>query len=357
MSFIITFLALSFVIFIHELGHLLAAKRSNIGVYEFAIGMGPKIASLRFGETDYTLRLFPVGGFVKLAGMDDPQSDTHQFEENRSINAASKWNRFLTISAGSIANVLLGFTIFVVIYSLLGVNQPTTTIRSFSESSPAKIAGLKIGDAVMAINNISVKTGTDVINNLQSHPTGQPITLSVKRGVDTIQLNLIPKLAGDRKIIGVLFETSKTPKRVDPATAIQLGTIATIDNIGLTFVSLKRLVSGEVKPDQMTGIVGIVQIASFGFKQGLANFLSFMAMISISLGIFNLLPLPALDGGHLVLLGLEKLRGRPLNPKWEARVSNVGFAFLIGLMVIILFNDLKQWSARNQLMQSIETKK
>ncbi|NBV42560.1 RIP metalloprotease RseP [bacterium] len=355
MSIFITLIALSVVIFIHELGHLLAAKWAKIGVYEFAIGMGPKIWGKQFGETLYSLRLLPIGGFVRLAGMDDTDNEAVKFPPERSLYAASPIARLVTISAGAIFNVILGFIVFVIVFSGFGVRYPITQIASVSPDSPAAAAGLLPGDTITRLNGTEISKGMAFIETLQKSKS-EPIHVQVKRNDTTIDHEIMPKLSGNRYIIGVTFALSETPERLGPIAAVKWGLLSTWLNIKLVFINLKMMLTGAVRVSDMAGVVGIVQMASYGFRDNIGEFLRFMGMISIGLGVFNLLPLPALDGGHLFFLAIEVIGKRPISRKWEARISNAGFALLMLLMVFILINDVRHWKARTRILTTTNSR-
>jgi len=351
MSFIVTILALSIVIFIHELGHLLAAKWAKIGVYEFAIGMGPKIVGKKWGETEYTLRLFPIGGFVKLAGMDEAPENS-PFRPDQDLYAKRPFPRFVTISAGSVFNIILGFVIFVVVYTGFGVHLPSTIVDSVVDNTPAAHSGLKAGDQILTLNGIPMSdNGSRFIETLQTVPPGQ-VNVGIRRDNQDITISVTPVKANNRWVIGIMFKQSESPTHFGPLTAIKWGLKTTLSSVEMVFYSLKMMVTGAVKPKEMAGVVGIVQMAAYGYDQGLDSFLKFIAMISISLGVFNLFPLPALDGGHLAFLGIEFVRGKPLNRKWETIITNTGFALLMALMVFILLNDVIHWTDRRKALQS-----
>ncbi len=351
MSFIITIFALSIVIFIHELGHLIAAKWAKIGVYEFAIGMGPKLIGRKWGETEYTIRLLPIGGFVKLAGMDDAPENAH-VSTDQDLYSKKPFPRFVTISAGSVFNILLGFIIFVVIYTGFGVHLPSTVIDSVVTNTPASGVDIRPGDQIVSLNNLQINNnGARFMDELQKLPPGQ-VGIQIKRGGDILDVHIAPIQQNHRRVIGVMFKLSDTPTHFGPINAVKWGLKTTMASVEMVFYSVKMMATGGVKPKEMAGVVGIVQMASFGYHQGFDSFLKFIAMISISLGVFNLFPLPALDGGHLAFLAIEVVRGKPLNRKWETLVTNTGFALLMALMVFILVNDIIHWTDRNKALHT-----
>jgi regulator of sigma E protease len=347
MGFFITFLALGIVIFIHELGHLLAAKRSGIGVYEFSIGMGPKIYSFKSNETEYSLRILPFGGFVKLVGMDDKEDATIDPNQNFHEKPISK--RFLTIAAGSIMNILLGFIIFIIIAFFVGTATPTNQIKTVFPNTPAAEAGLIANDKIVMINNNIIK---DLIKTINKSPN-IPLIFTIERDAKQFNITITPKPKKDQKtgIIGISFETETHKANI--FTAISFGAKETIRQTKQVFITLSMLVKGSVNFKDMAGPIGIIQIASTLFNKGIVNFLNIMAIISISLGVINLMPFPVLDGGHIAFLGIEFLRKKKLNEKTETIINNTGAAILISLMVLIVINDILNWKERMLFLKNL----
>ncbi|MFC1770493.1 RIP metalloprotease RseP [Candidatus Margulisiibacteriota bacterium] len=346
-STVITLLALGLVIFIHELGHLLAAKYSGVGVYEFSIGMGPKLISRKYNDTEYSLRLFPIGGFVKLVGMDD--QDNEQIDPEKDFHNKPLLNRFITISAGAIMNIIVGTLIFSLIAFLIGVATPTNEIKSILAESPAAKAGLKVSDRLFYKNSSEVSYIISAINQSAS----KPIALTIERGNSSFQVSITPKLDKDRKkgMIGIVFQIFN--KKVNPLEAMAIGLKLSTFYIKNVFITLSQLVRGGINFKHMAGPIGIIQMASAFLQQGLANFLNIMAIISVSLGIINLLPFPVLDGGHLLFLGIEFFRKKRLPEKTETVINNTGAAILIFLMSLIVLNDILNWKERMILLKNI----
>ncbi|NQY74792.1 MAG: RIP metalloprotease RseP [Candidatus Margulisbacteria bacterium] len=352
MTFLITIFALGLVIFLHELGHMLMAKRAGIGVYEFSVGMGPKVVSRQWGETLYSLRILPLGGFVKLAGLDD--DDHHQAPADKNFNSKSIMARFLTISAGSIMNIILGFTIFVLMFTFIGVPRVNNVVKNVLKDSPAQSVGLQSGDIFLEINDHPITLPKrDIINTIH-HSAGKPLKILVERQGNEQTLFITPK-ANDMNpeigLIGIVLDATIT--RYNPLKSIQLGAQETYTRVRLVFVSLSMLINGKAGLKDMAGPIGIIQIASFQLHQNFLSFLDIMALISISLGVINLFPLPVLDGGHLVLLLVEAVRKKRLNKKWENAINNIGTAILIALMVIVVINDVINWESRVGLLKSL----
>ncbi len=349
LGIVIALFGLSIVVFVHELGHMLVAKRAGIGVLEFSVGMGPKLFSRRRKETIYSIRLLPFGGFVRLAGMDDEDGDEVPPEKN--YYAKPLRSRLATIAAGSVFNIVFGFLLFSVLYMFMGVPTLNNRIDMVKPDSPAMKAGLLAGDAIIEVNGHAVTHPQDDIITQIHRSGGQPLVLTFQRAGQTISTNLIPQIKGGKGIIGVQLGVSY--HRYSPIKAVYYGGLATIDKIKLVFVSIKMLLAHEAGLKDLAGPVGIIQLTSFELQRGLVNFIGIMALISISLGVANLFPFPVLDGGHILFLAIEAVRGKRLSKKTETFIYNVSAAILIGLMVIIVVNDVLNWQGRVNLLNQL----
>lgn len=349
MSFFITIFALGFVIFIHELGHMWSAKRFGIGVYEFSIGMGPKLFSKKIKETEYSLRAFPFGGFVKLAGLDEDEDES--VDESLNFKLKPLWQRSIVIAAGSIMNLVLGFLIYTVVFSIHGIPESTVTVSTIVDGSPAQEAGLLSGDEILSINGQYLDGKGANLVKLVSQSKGERLSVQILRGEHTHTLDITPEASGTGYLIGVALDVEY--QRLNPISALGKGVLVTSQQIGLVFKSLGMLFSGSASLKQLTGPIGIVQFASFQFGESISQFFNVMAMISISLGVINLFPFPVLDGGHLVFLGLEAIRRKPVSQKVEILISNIGAAVLITMMVLVVFNDIRFWQFRSDFFKSL----
>jgi len=348
MSFVITLLALGFVIFIHELGHLLAAKRAKVGVSEFAVGMGPKVFSFNFGETLYSLRLLPFGGFVRVKGLDETEQCAieEDYREKSALNKAS------ILAAGSFMNLLLGLIIFTIVGVLVGNVSLSSSIESVLPDSPAQIAGLMPGDEIVKVNNNNiVDVNKDLIQFIKDSE-GEPFQLSyLREGVESVVTISAMEVAENRYQVGVSFATSKTD--ITFFEGLGYGFSKTYETIKQSFLGIRMLVTGEASVNELAGPIGIIQIASSQIQHSVVAFINLMAFISISLGVINLFPFPVLDGGHLLFLLIETLRGKPLSKKAEAFINNAATFVLIGLMITIIFNDVINWNDRINLIKEM----
>jgi regulator of sigma E protease len=350
LSIIITLFAVGVVIFVHELGHMLAAKRAGIGVYEFSVGMGPKLLSKKFKETIYSLRAFPFGGFVKLAGLDEDE-EGKKSEAADSFNSKSILARSITISAGSLVNIFFGFLIFFGIYLFLGIPHTTNQIMKIMPDSPAQRVGLQVGDTVVALNGQKVKeVQSDFIKSINQNE-GKELELTILRQKENQIIKVIPQKIGKAKVatIGIYFDVKYD--RVNIFKIFYYSLVETKDTIKSVFVSLGMLFSGQAALSDVAGPIGIIQIVSFQLSRGVLYFLNIMALISISLGVINLFPFPVLDGGYIALLLYELISRKAVNKNVEDIMNKAGMAVLVTLMVLVVINDCVNWGHRVEILK------
>ncbi|XOQ49074.1 MAG: RIP metalloprotease RseP [Eubacteriales bacterium] len=330
-----------FIIFIHEFGHFFTAKLSGIRVNEFAIGMGPKLFHFQKGETLYSLRAFPIGGFCAMEGEDGESVDEHAFN-NRPV-----WKRILVVVMGAVMNILLG----IILMMILLVQQPafsSTTISKFPEASGFQAAGLQVGDRFASIDGYKINGDRDLSFALSIMNPQETDIQVIRDGklltFDNVQLKT--KDVNGKKLLVADFYVA--PIQKNPITLLQKSVEDTVSTVRMVWFSLVGMVTGRFGMQDVAGPVGaasmIGQAASIGLKQSfvaaLNNIIMMMMLITVNLGVVNLLPLPALDGGRLLFLLVEAIRRKPLNPKYEGLVNTAGFCLLIGLMVLITFNDI-----------------
>ena len=320
---------------VHEFGHFITAKMTGMRVDEFAIGFGPKIYQQKDGETLYSLRAIPLGGYNKIAGMDPDDPVAPNAFNSKPIPA-----RMLVILAGALMNFILPIILFSGIFMVEGrmqlVNEPV--LGTVVDEMAAARAGLKAGDRIVTIDGKNVETWTDVVLNLRKAGT-EEVTLTAERNGVLQTYKMTPMFDKDagRPLIGVSPKFSK--ESLGFFGSIKEGFIYT-KNIGLSMVSgLYRIVSGNA-PADVAGPIGVAQMAGQVAEKGLLPLMNFVAFLSINLGVINLLPLPALDGGHFVLLLLEALRGKPLGGKAMTNIQMVGVALILALTVFSTFKDI-----------------
>lgn len=316
----------------HEFGHFIVAKKSGIKVNEFAVGMGPLVYSKEKGETTYSFRAIPIGGYCAMEGEDDESSDPRSFD-----NApASK--RFLTILAGPVANLIIAVLVFTIVGVIGGV--VTTTVDDFIEDSPAQAAGIEKGDEILKINGQEIGDFTDiskVVNDFyKDKDFDKEITVLAKRNGKDLDFAFKPKVEGENTYIGI------TPARRTPGffEAIGLGFKETGRNVKMIFTILGRLFTGKLAFGALSGPVGVLKELGNQAQNGLANLLYFLAYISVNLAVFNLLPIPALDGSKLLTSGIEIITGKKINKKLEEKITMVGFFILLGLILVVSIKDI-----------------
>lgn len=316
----------------HEFGHFIVAKKSGIKVNEFAVGMGPLIYSKEKGETTYSFRAIPIGGYCAMEGEDDESSDPRSFD-----NApASK--RFLTILAGPVANLIIAVLVFTIVGVIGGV--VTTTVDDFIEDSPAQAAGIEKGDEILKINGQEIADFTDiskVVNDFyKDKDFDKEITVLAKRNGKDLDFAFKPKVEGENTFIGII------PARRTPGffEAIGLGFKETGRNIKMIFTILGRLFTGKLAFGALSGPVGVLKELGNQAQNGLASLLYFLAYISVNLAVFNLLPIPALDGSKLLTSGIEIITGKKINKKLEEKITMVGFFILLGLILVVSIKDI-----------------
>ncbi|MFW6410319.1 MAG: RIP metalloprotease RseP, partial [Halanaerobiales bacterium] len=343
-------LVLGLLIFVHEFGHFITAKKSDIRVEEFALGFGPRLFSRQKGETIYSLRAIPLGGFCNMTGEFPPDEDADEEEKKtyemaqkagRTFNQKSLLKRFLVIFMGPLMNFLLAIIIFAMIFSFFGIpvdNSQSTTIGELIPERPASEAGFRAGDEIVRVDGQSVDTWEEM-SSIVSQSAGEEITIELKRNEEIISKNIEPvedKETG-QGVIGVYPEVVR--EKLGPFKAIGYGVLQTGQTIVAIFAGFAQMISQRSAAD-LGGPIMIASIVGQAARVGMANLLNWTAFISINLGILNLLPVPALDGGRLVFIIIEAIRGKPISPEKEGYVHFIGFVLLMILMVFIIYQDL-----------------
>ena len=316
----------------HEFGHFIVAKKSGIKVNEFAVGMGPLIYSKEKGETKYSFRAIPIGGYCAMEGEEDESNDPRSFDN------APAFKRFLTILAGPVANLIIAVLVFTIVGGISGV--VTTEVSDFIEDSPAKIAGIEKGDEISKLNGKEISDFTEiskVVNDFyKDKDFEKEINVEVKRDGKDLDFNFKPKVEAENVYIGII------PARRTPGffEAIALGFKETGRNIKMIFTILGRLFTGKLALGALSGPVGVLKELGNQAQSGLANLLYFLAYISVNLAVFNLLPIPALDGSKLLTSAIEMITGKKINKKLEERITMVGFFILLGLILVVSIKDI-----------------
>ena len=321
---------------VHEFGHFITAKLTGMKVEEFSIGFGPKIFQQQDGETLYSLRALPLGGYNKIAGMDpeDPE------DLERGFNSKPITSRMLVILAGSLMNFILPVLIFFGIFLAFGMEVPENkpVLGQVVEGYPAAQSGLKEGDRILSINGKAIDKWLDIRNNITDAGL-TPVPFEVQRGKDKLTITVTPVLnpETDRPFIGVVSSLKKV--QLTPWQAAVASVTATKNIIKNMYVSLYHMVTGKTKAE-FSGPVGVAKMAGQVAHKGFDMLLQFTAMLSLNLAIINLLPLPALDGGHFLILLTEAVTGHRLGKAAMQNIQKVGVAMILALTIFATFKDL-----------------
>lgn len=331
------------IIFVHEFGHYILAKLTGIRVEEFALGMGPKLVSKKWGETVYSIRVLPLGGFCKMSGEtgNSAEFDSSDYNDMRRFDKKPIWARASVIAAGPIMNFFLAIFLFSLIFATLGIpGNISNEIGSIIDQSPADKAGLQPGDRIIGIDDTQVNDWSSLVAVIHNNP-GESLVLTVERENKSFKVNVVPELDSDNKI-GLIGISSTEPewKDIGIIESIVIGYQKTIEITRLTAVGLIQMITGQVSTDGISGPVGIIQLIEESARYGIIYVVNLTALISINLGLLNLLPIPALDGSRLFFLFIEGLRGRPVNPAKENLIHFMGFMLLMLLMVFITYRDI-----------------
>lgn len=337
---LIALLFLSIIIMVHELGHFLTGKLVGIYAEEFSIGMGPRLFKYEGRETVYSIRAFPIGGYVKFLGEDADDSDP------RAFNNAPIWKRFIVIAAGALMNFLFAIALLSILFSTHGIYIPAPIIEEVSADSPAQIAGLEAGDRIVAIENLDIEEEDGeqaietIIATVEKYGSNE-IDMKILREGQYHEIIITPRYDQERDVylMGVLFGYDL--KELDIGRSIPMA----ISQIGKAGVMMLRMVGNLIFKrqglDQITGPIGIVGEIGRAAKAGATHLVELGVIISLNLGIINLIPFPALDGGRLLLLIIEAVRRKPMDRDKEGFINLIGFALLLLLMIIVTFKDIK----------------
>ena len=312
-------------IFIHELGHFVVAKACGVKVNEFALGMGPAIFKKQKGETLYALRAIPIGGYCAMEGEDE------ESEDERAFNNKKAWQKALIVVAGAAMNFILCVVLLIGICTYSGT--PTTTIGELTPDGPAKAAGLKVGDEIVMIDDTPINEWNDITTVIGK--AEDSVKLDITR--DGQELTIVSDLAEEdgRMIIGIVPERDH-----GLFTGIKNGIKSTGDMTVMMVDTFRMLFTGEVSVKELSGPVGIVYVVNDTAKLGIIYLFYLTALISLNLAIVNMLPLPALDGGRLLMIIIRKITGKAITDEMEGKVHFIGIMLLLLLMVYVTWNDI-----------------
>ena len=346
-SIILFIIIFCVIVLSHEFGHFIVAKKNGIHVVEFFIGMGPTLFSFQKGDTKYSLKLLPIGGACMFEGEDGLEKEKGEMSE-RAFPNAPVWVRFATIFAGPFFNFLTAFVMAVIIVSICGITTPE--VRAVNEGSPAQAAGIEEGDIITKINGRRIHLSDEVSVISQLNTKGETLTVVYKRDGQQHTAEIVPVYdeGTQRYYMGISVGGYL---KCNVLQTFQYAFYTMEYYVQSTFKALQMLFTGQLSKDDVSGPVGIVKMVDdvydsvkpYGMSLVVLNMISIALLLSVNLGIMNLLPLPALDGGRLVFLLIEAIRGKPVPPEKEGIVHLAGMMVLMVLMVLVLFNDITKF--------------
>jgi regulator of sigma E protease len=340
-------LVLAVVIVVHELGHFTLAKLLGAAVDRFSFGFGPRLVGKRIGETEYRISALPLGGYVKLLG-ERPDEPMPEYARGLPYHALSMWKRIAIVVAGPLFNMIAAFLILT--FSLLAFGLPVLTpkVGEVEPGSPAAQAGLRAGDRIESIDGVPVARWEDLPSRLEDK-AGSSVRMTVLRDDARVELSVTPKLGRaptplgeevERPLIGVGPAGDVVVQDVGMGSAPALAARHTWNAVALTYAAVAGLLTGNVSLRNLAGPVAIAEMSGEATRAGPQVLLSFIALLSVNIAVLNLLPLPVLDGGRLVLLLIELVRRRPLKLETQLAIQSIGAALLLALTVFVLWNDL-----------------
>jgi len=351
MGILIALLVLSVLIFFHELGHFSAARFFGVQVDVFSIGFGKRLWTKKIGKTEWSLSAIPLGGYVKMKGQED-SDPTQKSSDTDSYSAKKPWQRIIILLAGPFANFLMAFFLYLAI-AYMGVPKLLPYIDKVSENSPAFQAGIHTGDKILQINGTPIHYWEEI--GKQINASKGEITLTIERNKQHKILTLTPKVIDDknmfgekitRRIIGISPMLKQTTVVYGFIEGFHYAWEETLKSSTLIFKSVEKLITGVVSTDQLGGIISIVDVTAQASSAGILALFFFTALISVNLGVLNLLPIPALDGGHIMFNLYEIIRGKAPSEKVMYHITLVGWALLLSLMLLGLYNDINRlWGA------------
>lgn len=340
---------LGILVFFHELGHFLMARRKGVKVLKFSLGFGPKLIGRRIGETEYLISSVPLGGYVKLLG-EDPTEEMTPEDSLRSFSNQTVGKRMAIVLAGPIFNLILAALIFVILF-MVGIPLLTTEIGNVLEDSPALKAGVLPGDKIVAINGKEISLW-DEMKDLIEKNKENAMTFTIQRGDKRLDLEIMPIVVDEEnplkeKVrvgrIGVRPKGSFVIKRYNPVSALILGIERTWDITALTVVGIIKIFQREIPADTIGGPLLILQMAGQQASEGFVNIMLFIAILSINLGVINLFPIPILDGGHILFFLIEAVMRRPISLRKREIAQQIGLFLLISLMLFAFYNDIMRF--------------
>ncbi len=344
---------LGVLIIVHELGHFLMARWMGVGVEKFSIGFGPEIWSKKSGDTLYRLAAAPFGGYVKMVGDEEgePEEGAPPVDPAKAFNKKPVWRRLLIVSAGPVFNLIFASLVFALVY-MVGINVPDTVIKSVMSKSAAQEAGLMPDDRIVNIDGAKIDSWSQLADTIAASP-GKDLAIAVDRpGKGEMVIHVIPvpdkakTIFGEEVSVGrVGIVPSEIFKRYNPFEAARMGTMKMVEVSKLTLMVIVKIFQKVVPADTIGGPLMIFKIAGDQAQAGIMPLIMFMGVLSVNLGVLNFLPIPVLDGGHLVFFLIEAVKGSPVSLRGRELSQQVGIFLLISLMAFAFYNDITRFIA------------
>ncbi len=340
-------IVLGILIFFHELGHFTVARFFGVGVEKFSLGFGPRLVGKTIGMTDYRVSLIPLGGYVKMVG-EEPDSEIEPYLIPQSFTHKSVYKRFLIVAAGPLSNLLLAVAIFFLVFQTSGTYVLRPVVGEVESPSPAATVGLQKDDLVVAIDGTAIDSWEEMAARI-AESQGRPVAFVIERAGQRLNVDLVPELKTtqnlfgediERYVIGIRSAGDAIPKDLSLVESVQMSVARTWEITELTVLSVVKLIQGKLPAATLGGPIKIAQMAGAQAREGLTNLLIFTAVISINLGILNFLPIPVLDGGHLMFFTIEMISRRPVSTKIREIAQQFGIFLLILLMIFVIYNDI-----------------
>ncbi|MGD9825518.1 RIP metalloprotease RseP [Desulfobacter sp.] len=348
-SFLAFIIVIGVLVFVHELGHFLVAQACGVGVEVFSLGFGPKILKIKRGMTEYCISAIPLGGYVKMTG--EEPGDAQALDEkdlHLSFTHKSVGQRALIAAAGPAFNFFLAIVIFYLLYQTYGMYMGLPQVGQVVDDSAAMAAGIKKGDVIKEIDSVPVQSFED-ISRIVSKSEGKPLAILLEREGEVRSFTITPRtreeknLFGEtvnRYVIGIIGTGETFHHPLNPGQAAVRAVSDTYGMVKLTLLSVVKMFTGAVSADNLGGPIMIAKMAGDQARAGFENFVWFIALISVNLGIINLFPIPVLDGGHLLFLSIEAVKGSPVSARVRGKMVQFGAAVLMTLMVFVFYNDI-----------------
>jgi regulator of sigma E protease len=351
---------LGVLIFFHELGHFLVAKYFNVVVEKFSLGFGYRLIGKKVGETEYLISTVPLGGYVKLLGEDAEEAEALPPElAQRAFYTQHVLKRIAIVASGPFFNLVLAWFLFCGLYLISGDYVMTTEVGQVRADSPAEKAGLMKGDMIVSIQGKAITTWTEIKKKVQDH-AGKPLVMTVRRGAQLISATVVPEGAVEKNIfgedvksalIGIVSSGKIVKVELGPWDAVKGGSLKSWEIIRLTCLTVVKLLQGVVSIKTLGGPIMIGQLTGQVAQEGISYLIPLLAIISINLGVLNLLPVPILDGGLIIFFLIELIAGRPISLKKRAVAQKVGLFLLTILIVVVTINDLSRIEAVSKLFE------